>query len=113
MRIKGSRMARDSGNHTALKWTAGALGLMAGVYASYVAATWLRYGHPAQASAPAAASLLDRFMPLYEAAERHKVRVSPPADVAFTAACEHDLMALPVVRAIFKARELVLGAERD
>jgi hypothetical protein len=52
-------------------------------------------------------------MPVYEVAERHHIGVAAPADVTFTAACEQDLMALPLVRAIFKAREVVLGAEPE
>jgi hypothetical protein len=39
--------------------------------------------------------------------------VAAPADVTFAAACEQDLMAVPLVRAIFKLREIVLGGERD
>jgi len=52
-------------------------------------------------------------MPSYEVAERHHIRVAAPADVTFAAACEQDLMAPPVVRAIFKAREFVLGSAPD
>jgi hypothetical protein len=52
-------------------------------------------------------------MPDYEVAERHRVRVRAPAEVTFAAACEQDLMAVPLVRAVFKAREIVLGSEPD
>jgi hypothetical protein len=96
-----------------LTWTAGALGLAAGTYAGYAAITWLRYGHPASATTDDADPLLDRFMPVYDVAERHHVRVDAPADIVFAAASEQDLMALPVVRAIFKARELLLNSEPD
>jgi len=78
-----------------------------------VGATWLQYGHPAAPSAVDADPLLEQFMPVYEVAERHHIRVAAPADVAFAAACEQDLMAVPIVRAIFRAREIVLGAEPD
>ena len=97
----------------ALKWTAGALGLAAGAYAGYTGVTWLRYGHPAPATADDADPLLDRFMPVYDVVERHHVRVAAPADITVASAGEQDLMALPVVRAIFKAREVVLGSEPD
>jgi hypothetical protein len=97
----------------ALKWAAGALGIAAGAYAGYVGVTWLRYGHPAPSRADDADSLLDRLMPLYDVVERHRVRVAAPADISCAAAGEQDLMALPVVRAIFKAREVVLGSEPD
>jgi hypothetical protein len=97
----------------ALTWTVGALGLATGAYASYVGMTWLRYGHPAPARSDDADPLLDRFMPVYDVAERHRIRVTAPADITFAAACEQELMALPIVRAIFKAREIVLGSEPD
>ena len=107
-------MARNTSFRTALMWTAGALGLATGAYATYVGMTWLRYGHPAASTADDADPLLDRFVPVYEVAERHHIRVAAPADITFASACEQDLMALPVVvRAIFKARELVLGADAD
>jgi hypothetical protein len=97
----------------ALKWAAGTLGVAAGAYAGYVGVTWLRYGHQAPASADDADPLLDQFIPVYEVAERHHIHVAAPADIAFAAACEEDLMALPIVRAIFKTREVVLGGQPD
>src|SRR6185295_14490925 len=97
----------------ALKVTAGALGVAAGAYAGYAGVTWLRYGHPAPARADDADPLLDRVMPIYDVVERHHVQVAARADIAFAAAGEQDLMALPVARAIFRAREVVLGSERD
>jgi hypothetical protein len=106
-------MDRKSRASRALKWTGGALGVVTGAYASYVGVTWLRYGHPAPASADDVDPLLDQFMPVYKVAERHHIHVAAPAEIAFAAACEQDLMALPVVRAIFKAREVVLGGEPD
>jgi len=95
----------------AWKWTAGPLGLAAGAYAGYVGVTWLRYGHPAPATADDADPLLDRFMPVYDVVERHHVHVAAPAAITFASAGEQDLMALPVARAIFKAREVLLGSE--
>jgi hypothetical protein len=97
----------------ALKWTAGALGVAAGVYAGCVGTTWLRYGQPSAAGADDVDPLLDQFMPVYEVAERHHIRVAAPAEITFAAACQQDLMALPIVRTIFKAREVVLGSEPD
>jgi len=96
-----------------LKWTAGALGVAVGAYAGHVGVTWLRYGHPTPASDDDADPLSDQFMPAYDVAEHHHIHVAAPAEITFAAACEQDLMALPIVRAIFKAREIVLGAEPD
>jgi hypothetical protein len=97
----------------ALKSAAGALGVLTGAYVSYVGMTWLRYGHPAPAGADDVDPLLDQFIPVCEVAERHHIHVAAPAEVTFAAACEQDLMALPVARAIFKAREVLLGSEPD
>jgi hypothetical protein len=96
-----------------LKWAAGALGIAVGAYAGCVSVTWLRYGHPAPASADDADPLLDRFMPVYDVVERHHIHVAAPAAITLAAAGEQDLMAGPLVRAIFKAREVMLGSEPD
>ena len=83
-------------------------------YAGIVAAAWLDYGHPQHATAePERDSILDRFMPVYEIVERHKVRVQAPADVTLAAAREQDLQRSAIVRAIFRAREVALGARHD
>jgi hypothetical protein len=52
-------------------------------------------------------------VPTYDVAERHRIRVRAPAGVTFAATCEQDLMAMPLVRAVFKTREVVLGGEPD
>jgi hypothetical protein len=96
-----------------LKWSAGVLAVAAGTYAGYVGVAWRRYGHPAAVSPSDADPLLDRFMPVYDVAERHHVHVAAPPDITFTAACEQDLMALPVVRGVFRAREILLGSEPE
>jgi len=97
----------------ALKSAIGLLAVGSGAYAGYVGVTWLRYGHPALPGPDDADPLLDRFMPAYDVAERHHINIAAPPDVTFAAACEQDLMALPLARAIFKAREVLLGSERD
>ena len=53
--------------------------------------------------------MLDRFIPASEVVERHHIRVEAPAAITLTAAREQDLFGSPLVRAIFKAREVVLG----
>ena len=96
-----------------LKLAAGTIGMAAAVYAGYAATTWLTYGNTAPATGDAADRMLDRMMPLYDIVERHHIDVAAPADVTFAAACEQDMMSLPIVRAIFKGRELFLGSEPD
>lgn len=96
-----------------MRWTAGGLGLMAAGYAAIVGAKWYRYGATPPASPDERDPLLDRFMPDYEVAERHHVRVAAPAAVTLLAASETDLQQSRIIRAIFRARELVLGADPD
>jgi hypothetical protein len=50
--------------------------------------------------------LLDRFMPSYDVAERHHVRIAAPSGLTFAAAREVDLQGSPLVRDIIKAREV-------
>lgn len=98
---------------TVLRWTTGALAVGAAAYAAYVATTWARYGRPAPPDASAADPLLDRFIPTYDIVERHHIRVAAPAEVTLAAACDMDLNRSWIVRTIFRAREIVLGAEPD
>jgi hypothetical protein len=96
-----------------LKWMASVLSLAAGAYAGYAGVTWLRYGRPAHARSRDLDPLLDRFMPVYDIVERHHIGVAAPADVTFAAACEIDMQRSPIIRAIFRAREVILGSEPD
>ena len=84
-----------------------------GVYAAYAGANWLRYGHVRHAADDDRDLLLDRFMPVFEVAERHHIRVGAPADVTFAAACDVNLRQSALIRAIFRSRELILGAAPD
>src|SRR5262252_215277 len=94
---------------TTLKWMAGALSVAAGAYAGYVGVTWLRYGRPAPPHTEDLDPLLDRFMPICDVADRHHIRINAPADVTFLAACDIDLRQSPLARAMFRAREIILG----
>jgi hypothetical protein len=93
--------------------TAGSLGAAAAGYSLMAGLAWIRYGHPAFPAAGETDALLDQFMPSYDIVERQRIAVKAPADVTFGAACDADLTASPIVRAIFRTRELVLGAEPD
>ncbi len=103
-------MRRRSTTRTAVRWLTAAAGAAAGAYAAYVAIAWLRYGAPSRLPPEAADDLLDRFMPTCDVAERHHVHVAAPAAVTFAAARDMDLLASPIARAVFKARELLLGS---
>ena len=82
--------------------TAALLGL------SYVGGAWLRYGRSPRA--PGRDPLLDRFMPSFEVGERHETVVNAPADITWAAARSLDLRQSPIIRAIFRGRELLMRA---
>jgi hypothetical protein len=103
--------SRIDGMTRVARWTAGGLGLMAVGYATIVGMTWYRYGHVPSIGPDERDPLLDQFMPEYDVAERHHVRVAAPAETTLSAATETDLQQSAIVRAIFRTRELVLGAE--
>jgi hypothetical protein len=96
-----------------MRWLAAGLGAAAGAYAVYVALAWRRYGSPAAPRDGEQDVLLDRFMPIYDVVERHHVRVRAPAPVTLAAARAADMQANGVVRAIFRMREVILGATAD
>jgi hypothetical protein len=75
----------------------------------YIATTWYRYGRARPNGARD--SLLDRFMPSYEVAERHETVVHAPASVTYAAARALDLQRSAVIRAIFGGRELFMGSK--
>jgi hypothetical protein len=83
------------------------------MYAAYVGAAWLRYGHPRKPGPDEADDLLDRFMPVYDIAERHHIDVDAPAETTFAASMDMDLEDSALIRAIFKGREILLGADPD
>jgi hypothetical protein len=99
--------------NTLPKWLTAGAGLAAGAYAAYVASTWLHFGRPAVARRAAKDALLDEFMRDFDVRERHVIPVAAPAEVTLAAAREIELQSSPVVRAIFRARELLLGSTPD
>ena len=98
-----------------VEWTLGGaaavLGAAAVSYAGYVGSAWLRFGHAPAPAENEADSLLDVFMPTYDVAEWHHVGVGAPADVTFGALMDLDLEESLLIRAVFKGREMLLGAE--
>ena len=57
--------------------------------------------------------MLDRFIPKPEVVEHHQIAIEAPADVVLDAAKQMRMLDSPLVRAIFKAREFILGGEPD
>ena len=105
-----SRREARSVLRSAARWTATAAGIAAAGYGVYAAKTWLRYGHAPPPKPDEADPLLDRFLPAYDVVERHRIRVAAPARVTLAAASDLELFDLPVARALFKGRELLLRA---
>jgi len=105
------RSRRRSPLSTVARVAATGAGLAAGAYALYAAATWLRYGTPSPPrSRGDRDELLDRFMPRFDVVERQRTFVRASAAVTLEAAKAMDLTRSGITRAIFKTRELVLGA---
>ena len=92
----------------AAKAAAAGLGLGVASYAAYAAVTWATYGRP-QHRTRENESLLDIFVPQPDVAIRHVLPVNAPADLTFDVACRSDLGASPIVKALFKTRELIVG----
>jgi hypothetical protein len=98
---------------SSFRWSAAGAGLAAAGYAAYVGMTWAGYGHPSRPGVDERDELLDRFMPVYDVVDRYHVAVAAPAAQALAVAGEMDLSDIAVVRAVFKGRELILGAAPD
>lgn len=96
--MKVSHVAAGAGAAIGLGW------------AGYAARTWSRYGRVVPGHGRA--TLLDRYMPTYEVREMHQTRVAAPAELAWQAACELSLTRSPVARALFRARQVILGGQR-
>lgn len=87
---------------------------MAGAgYAALVVLNRARYGDAKGFADALKDSLLDRFIPEPEVVDHHQIDINAPADVVMTAAKKLELLRSPVINAIIKARELVVGGEPD
>lgn len=82
-------------------------------YGGLVAWHRSRYGKVDHVAAPGTDELLDRFIPTPEVREHHQIVIDAPADVVLQAASELRLTDSPMIRGVFKLRELALGGEPD
>lgn len=106
--MKAKRHARLTG-----VLIAGIVALVAAAYGTFAGVTWFRYGRTKrQVRGEEADSLLDLYIPEYEAAERHHLEVAAPAGTTFDAACKTDLSHSAIIQALFKLRELGLRCFR-
>jgi len=107
----GHGLALRSWLRSSLRWSAAGVGLAAIGYATYVGVTWARYGRVSHPDPDEQDALLDRFMPVSDVVERHHAYVAAPAAVTLAVAQDMSLSDSPIVRAVFKGRELILRAE--
>ena len=82
-------------------------------YAALVVLNRAKYGNAKVSADAAKDSLLDQFIPSPEVAEHHEIEIEAPADVVMAAAKSLEIMTSPIIRAIFRARELALGGAPD
>lgn len=76
----------------------------AGGYLLYVARAWSQYGTIERGN-----SLLDRVMPGCDVRLRRELRIHAPADLVFETMCNADFERSPIVQALFRARQMLLG----
>ena len=55
-------------------------------------------------------SALDDFIPMPFVRERHEITVAAPGYIVFETACDFDLLSIPIVRAIFRLRAILMRA---
>ena len=94
---------------TVARIVGGSAGVVALLGFGYLARSWHNYGKVSASGQPD--PLLDRFMPTYEVREYHEVRVAAPVGVAYDAVRAMDINRSPLVRGIFRARQLALGGD--
>ena len=95
---------------TSTIWCLAGTGLVAAAaYASFVAATWFRFGRTKSSSHDEIPDLhLEQLIPVYDVVERLQVQVSAPADRTFSVACNLHLLDSSLIHTIFRIREFVL-----
>ena len=106
--MDGRRIIKNAAKTVAATAAIGAAG-----YAALVVFNRAKYGKVNCSAETGKDSLLDRFIPEPEVAEHHQIDINAPADVVMAAAKELEFLESPVIRAIFKMRELALGGEPD
>ena len=79
--------------------------------AGYGLSTWHRYGRASRRGV--GDELLDRFMPEFDVRERHETSVGAPAEVTFASARTLDAHRSPLMRGLFRARQLLMGGRTE
>ena len=92
----------------------GSAAILAGAaYGGLVIYNRWKYGRAKGSTAVGKDSLLDRFIPEPEVVEHHQIQINAPADLVLSTAKELHVLDSPIIRAIFRMRELALGGQRD
>lgn len=108
-------MRRASGRRgieRALRWPAALVGAAIFGYAAVAGAAWFRYGRSGRPPDPDDADpLLDRFFPVCDVVERHRIAVDAPPEITLAAARDVRFDDSSIVRLIFRVRELAMGGE--
>ena len=92
----------------------GTAAILAGAaYGGLVIYNRLKYGTAKASTAMGKDSLLDRFIPDPEVVEHHQIGVSAPAELVLATAKDMHVLDSPIIRAIFRMRELALGGQPD
>jgi hypothetical protein len=84
-----------------------AVGAFALGWLTWAVVSWARYDRGPNAALGGAA--VQRFMPDHEVDELFQSRIRAPASITFSEAGSMSLDASPLIRAIFRAREILLG----
>jgi len=87
--------------------------LAAAGYAAMVIVNRASYGRAKTFADAGEDSVLDRFLPDPEVSEHHQIKIHAPVDKVMAAAKSLELLTSPMIRAIFRARELALGGVPD
>ncbi len=82
--------------------------LFSAAYLVYATATWSRYGNAKRERLED--PLLDHVMPDFDVRVHHGIAIHAPAGVTFDAIHNTDFEHSPIVRALLRIRELLLGA---
>jgi hypothetical protein len=92
----------------------GTAAILAGAaYGGLVIYHRLKYGKVKPSAIDGKDSLLDRFIPEPEVVEHHKIAIDAPADIVMATAREMPVLDSPIIRGIFRMREIALGGGRD
>ena len=88
-------------------------GLAAIGYGAMVVYHRAMYGRVKDSAADGKDSLVDQFIPEPEVVEHHQININASADIVLDTAKQMEILNSPVIRAVFRLRELALGGEPD